>query len=153
MSRELAEVTAAPRTFTYGGDQYTVQKLRPRDLGEIQAWLMDNSPNPKAEARKYMEGLPPDVQIHIWDQAVEAARHWPPTLDSEAGNNLLMTPDGQAFLTWVALRRSIPGFDRDRARDLSEKMSRGEFETLLSLINPGEPTDPKAGTNGTTTTR
>jgi hypothetical protein len=144
MSRDLAEITAAPRTFTYGGDEYVVHKLRPRDLGEISAWLMDRTPNPKAEARKVIEGLTDAVAIHIWDQAVEEARDWPPTLDSPKGQAFLSTPDGQSFLVWVALRRSIPGFDRDRARDLSEKLTGEDFSRLMSLVNPGEPGDPKA---------
>lgn len=144
MSRELAELTAAPRTFPYKGGEYPVPKLRLRDVGEMQAWLMDRVPSPLAQARVHLDGLPEAVAIHVWDVAVAASRSWPPTPDSPEGMARLSLPDGQAFLVWVVLRRAIPGFDLAAAEAIADAMTGEDFGRLMALANPGDPADPKS---------
>jgi hypothetical protein len=144
MSRELADLTAAPRTFAHAGVEYPVPKLRLRDVGEMQAWLMDHVPSPLAEARRHLDGLPEAVAIHVWDRAAEAARSWPPSPESPEGMARLSQPDGQALLVWIFLRRAIPGLTRDGSDLIAEAMSAADFARLMAAAGPGDPSDPKS---------
>jgi hypothetical protein len=143
MALDYARATGAPRTVTLAGRDYRVHKIRPRDLGELEAWFKDVTPDPRVEARKFMEGLPDAVAKHMWDRALEDARGWPPRLDSDAGSDLMSTPEGQARSLWLILRRGLPGMTLDEARDLADAISREDYEEVIALARPGDPGDPK----------
>lgn len=150
MTNDYAHATGAPRTISLDGVDYKVPRLRPRDLGAMQQFVKERVPNPKVEARRLMEGLPDAVAIHIWDQAVEEARDWPPPLGSPQATAILMSAEGQAMFLHLLLSRTTADFTEEKARELAERISVGDMERLIDLSRPGEPGDPKAAGAGTT---
>jgi hypothetical protein len=144
MSEEMIKLTAAPSTVTLAGKDYRVSKLRPREFGELASWLAGQVPDPRALVRKHMEGLPENVQIAMWKDACLEAKSWPPAIDSDEGNALLMSPAGQLELVYLALRRHTAGFTRADAETVAEAISEEELGELLDLVTNGSKTAPKA---------
>lgn len=149
---DLIQATNPTRTLTLGGKDYRVPKIGPREFGELQQWLADRTPNPKDEARKYMDGLPEAVQIHMWDKALDAARSWPPQLsgDPRAIERILTDPSGQATLLFVVLRKTTPGITIEEAGRIAEGMDFDDFGNLWATVMP-ESDGPKAPAAETTT--
>jgi hypothetical protein len=145
---DYSRACASPRTIEILGKRYLVGKLTPRGMGDLQAYLKDAVPDPRIKARELMEGLSDPVQIHIWNQAVEDAKHWPPAIQSEAGTELLLSEEGQARFLWVMLRQHNPGFTLERAREITREweMSAEDMGQFLGKSQPGELGDPKATT-------
>jgi hypothetical protein len=147
MGEGLASVVDAARAWTVDGVDYRVSKFRLRDWGELEAWLADQLPDPWTVARKHMEGLPPEVQKHIWDRAcAEGEAHWPPSFADPRARRVILGPEGQAFYVYLALRRTTGGMDLARARDVADRMGAGDLERLMALVQPGDPDAPKAPT-------
>jgi hypothetical protein len=140
---DLATLTAASRRITLDDVDYQVPRLTPRMAGRLQAWVKEQIPNPRTEAREHMQGQSDVVAMHIWDLAVEEARDWPPSLDSPEANALLMSPEGQAVFLLTIFGPSIAGFDLARAERIADRITLEDFNRLLQLVSPGEPSDPK----------
>ena len=152
MAEDYAKATAAPGHVTIGEVTYRASKFGPRDLGDLQAWLKSQVPDPRLMARQLCEGLPDAVALQIWTDLSEEAKDWPPSLTSEIGNNMLLfTHEGAAQVIWVCLRRYNAGVTLEKAREMAAIVSN---EELASLLNAGfpEPTfSPKVLTETTTT--
>lgn len=146
MSDDYALATGAPVTVTAAGRQWVVHTLRPRDFGEIEAWLKSVIPDPRIEAAKLLKAqdLPEAVAKHVYDRAVEEAReNWPPTLDSPAAQIQLGTPEGEARILFQVLRRGQPALTLEQAGQLAEQFSPAELQAIFAAASPGDPGDPK----------
>lgn len=145
MSSDLIRATNPERTVTIDGRDFRVAKIGPREFGELQQWLADNTPNPKDEARRYMEGLPEAVQIHMWDKALDASRDWPPQLSGNpsALQQLLTSDSGQTAFLYAILRKTTPGITRDEAARLAGTLGFGDLVNLWESVMP-EGDGPKA---------
>jgi len=146
---ELSRLAADPTTLLLGGKDYRLGKIRPRDIGILESWFKEVVPNPKVEARRAMEGLPSDVQIHIWDQAVAQARFWPPTFGSEEGQALLKTSEGIALLVHLSIRQTVASFSLDDARDLADQMEFTDLAAFLAAIFPAPDDEDESGPKAT----
>lgn len=136
MADDFARSTASPRTITLAGREYLVGKFSPRDIGDLQAWLKEQIPDPRREAREFMEGLPDAVAIEVWKDAVERSKEWPPTIQSTIGFGLLTTShEGNARMIWVTLRRHNPGFTLDRAREIADLVGLDDINRLVSYAS------------------
>lgn len=144
MSDDYSRATGSPLSIEIDGREYRVSKLTPRDVGDIQAWLKSEIPDPRTEARKMLEGLPDAVAIEVWRTAAEEAKAWPPTLGDDRGNNLLMSStEGVARLIWVTLRKHN-GVDLAQARKLADHLDIEQVGTLIKLASPESADVPKA---------
>lgn len=155
MGNDYARATSQPRTVTLDGRDYRVSKLSPAIVGEIEAWLRERAPNPRAEAKAYMEGLPVEVQKHIWSEACIEAKSWPPSMDDDEGKRLLyLTAEGQARLLFAFLRRHAADFTLEKARDLAERVDQGDIGRVIEASSTeeiGDLRDPKAPTGAAET--
>jgi hypothetical protein len=144
MSEDYARAAGSALSLTIDGKEYRVSKFTPRDVGDLQAWLKSEIPDPRVEARKLLEGLPDAVAIEVWRTMAEEAKSWPPTLGDERGNQLLTTStEGVARLIWVALRK-YNGIDLAKARELAGVIELGEVNELVRLASPESADVPKA---------
>ncbi len=144
MSDDYARATGSPRCIRINGSEYQVSKFTPRDIGDLQAWLKSEVPDPKLEARKLLEGLPDAVAIEVWRTMAEESKSWPPTIGDERGNQLLTsTSEGIARLLWVSLRK-FNRVDLPKARELSEVVELSEINELVRLASPESADVPKA---------
>lgn len=144
MPEDYAKAVGAAMMLTINGREYQVSKFTPRDIGDIQAWLKSEIPDPRLEARKMLDGLPDAVAISIWRTMAEEAKNWPPTLGDERANQLLTTStEGVARLIWVTLRKHN-GIDLEKARELANTIEIDEVNELVRLASPESADVPKA---------
>lgn len=145
MSDDFAKATARPGFVTIADTEYRVSKFGPRDLGDLQAWLKAQIPDPRLMARELCAGLSDTVALEIWRELSEEAKLWPPSVASSQGNEMLMlTYEGNVQLLTVALRRHNPGLDSAKIRAIAETISIDEIANVLSAGFPEDAFVPKA---------
>jgi hypothetical protein len=142
-SEDYAKATAAPRYVTINGREYRVGKYGPRDIGDLEAWLKTQVPDPRLMARELCAGLPDAVALEVWRDLSAEAMNWPPDVTSRIGNKLLMnTWEGHARLVFASLSRHNADFTLDEARTLTKADC--ELAIEISNLSWPEPTfDPK----------
>jgi hypothetical protein len=151
MQDDYAKAAASPRTVTIGEVAYKVSKFGPRDLGDLQAWLKSQIPDPRLMAKELCAGLSDAVALEIWRDLSQEAQDWPPTITSQEGNRLLMvTHEGNAQVLLVALRRHQAGFNIEQARKIAETISLDEITSVLNAGFPEPTFDPKDPAESTT---
>lgn len=147
MADDFAIATASPRRVTIAGGEYLVGKFTPRDLGDLQAYLKESTPDPRLKARELCRELPDAVALRIWLDLNEEAKDWPPSPFSTEGNRALTTTaEGAARVLWVMLRKHNAGIDLPRAREMAESVPFGDLVRLIELGFPDEDFAPKAPT-------
>jgi hypothetical protein len=146
VSDDYAKATAAPGFIAINGREYRVGKFGPRDIGDFEAWLKTQVPDPRLVAKELCAGLPDAVAIEVWRDLSAEAMNWPPTVESRIGNKLLMgTHEGHALLVWVSLRRHNASFTLDDARQLTK--DNDDLALEVARLSYPEPTfDPKVQT-------
>lgn len=151
MADDFAVAAASPRPIRIGGAEYLVGKFTPRDLGDLQAWLKEQVPDPRLKARELCRDLPDAVALQVWKDLREDALDWPPSFNSREGSWLLTTThEGAARVLWVLLRQHNEGVDLVRARELVKAVSQAELNLLIDMGFPEPTFDPKAPTTPTT---
>jgi hypothetical protein len=151
-SEDYARATGSPRSIILDGREYQVSKFTPRDIGDLQAWLKDQVPDPRLEARKLMEGMPDAVAIEVWRTMAGEAQHWPPTISDDRSTDLLTcTTEGTARLLWVTLRRHN-GVTLEEATKLAGNVSIDDLGEVMRLAGPESAAVPKATESQATTT-
>lgn len=147
MNEDHARATAAPGYVIIGDVTYRSSKFGPRDLGDLQAWLKSQVPDPRSMARELCAGLSDAVALQIWTDLSEEAKDWPPSLTSDMGNNLLLfTHEGAAQVIWVCLRRFNASITLDEARKMALTVSNEELAALLNAGFPEPTFSPKVMT-------
>jgi hypothetical protein len=148
MSDDYAKATAAPGFIAISGRDYRVGKFGPRDVGDFEAWIKTQVPDPRLMARELCAGLPDAVALEVWRDLSAEAASWPPGVDSREGNKLLMqTWEGNALLVWVSLRRHNADFTLEQARQLTKNDD--TLAIQVSAIAYPEPSfDPKPQETG-----
>ena len=82
MAEDFAKLTASPVPIVIQGVQYLVGKFSRRDLGDLQAWIKSQVPDPRLMAREICAGLSDAVAIRVWEDLSREAELWPPFLDT-----------------------------------------------------------------------
>lgn len=146
---DYAVATGAGRPVHLDGIEYRVGKLSPADLGDLQAWLKEQVPDPRILARDLCRDMPDAVAIRIWQDLHEESKDWPPSPLGGHGYRLLtMNREGAARVLWVLLREHNPGVDLERARAMAARIGYMELGSLFDMGFPEPSFDPKAPTNG-----
>lgn len=144
MPDDFAKATAAPSFITIGDVQYRVGKFGPRDIGDLEAWIKSQVPDPRLMAKELCAGLSDAVAIEVWRDLSLEAQDWPPDVTSKQGNKLLLgTWEGNALVLWVALRRHNASFSLEDARRLT-KNDDSIVNEVLGLVFPEPTFDPKS---------
>jgi hypothetical protein len=167
-----ASAVSAPRQWKAGGKSYPVSRLSALAVSELMNLIRDTIPDPRAEARKHMEGLPPETAKMVWESmttevvpVVDAQGNvageqrvpiaWPPSPTSPAAMMAIISREGQSILIYHALRRHMGGFTRDDAARLVDEIDDDEFGQLIMMtLGPDSlPKGDETPSETTTTTR
>ena len=145
MPDDFARATASGMPVTIAGKQYLAGKYTPRDLGDLQAWLKTQKPDPRLRIRELCAGLSDGVAIRIWEDLQDEAQDWPPSLSSAEGNMILLScHEGAAMIAWVSLRRHTPSVDLAEARRIAMDITGDELGELIRLGFPEPTLSPKS---------
>jgi hypothetical protein len=144
VSDDYAKATAAASFIEIGDVTYRVGKFGPRDIGDLEAWLKSQVPDPRLAAKDLCAGLPDAVAKEVWTDLSMEAANWPPSVDSRQGQKLLtQTWDGNAMLLWVSLRRHNASFSLEDAKRLTKTDDEIAIKVML-LAFPEATFDPKS---------
>lgn len=135
------QATNTPIKIELGGERYSVRFLNFRELAPVSAWIEEHVPSPLANATQTIQklrsaGKSPDSTMEelLLDHAMNQMLSWPPKVGTEPWFDALDGTDGGlAELVYTILSKTVVGFDRDKARTLSDKMSREEVLELAYL--------------------
>lgn len=145
MSDDFAIATAAGRPVRIAGADYLIGQLTGCDLGDLQAYIKEQVPNPRLEAKELCRDLPDEVAKQIWIDLFEESKNWPPTVWSDEGNRILtQTREGAARVLWVLLRKHQPGFTIDHGRAMAKEIGFAQLNKLIDMGFPEDDVVPKS---------
>lgn len=150
----LAALSGAPRTVEIAGERYQIYPLTLSDLGELQAWLEGQLPDPLAIVRRHIDscGVPMEQAKFLYAEAMREASKTRIHLSSAEAMPHLNSPSGICELLYLAIRKGRPGWTREQARDLVDGMTPAEVSRIqqiseLDQVTPG-PAGPEAPAAG-----
>lgn len=145
---DYAKATAAGTPVTIQGKSYRAAKFGPKAIGDLNAWLKAQKPDPRLMAKDLLPGLSDAVAREIWRDLWDESKDWPLMLGHPEGAQLLATTsEGSAQVVWVSLRKYQPGIDLAAARAIADEMDPEEVGALIAAGFPEDSFDPKAGTS------
>lgn len=152
MNVSLAGLTAQPkplRVRIHGEERtYLIHPLTLHDLGQLQAWVDSQFPDPFELVREAIQRHPYTVvqQQYLMSQAIAAAGRPPRLMGSPEADQVLYTLPGQCELLKLSIRKGRPDFSDDEARELYMHLTIADLaklhnQTGIDLVS----SDPKAG--------
>lgn len=127
-------VIPAPEHWTANGRTYAVRPLAPAAVQELEQLIRRTAPDPLDRVKRVVEGMPPDLAKHVWDQQTRDLPPWPPEMGSQEATMTLLSPEGQAITIYHATRKHHPEMTREKAAELAESIDPEDFLELLRLI-------------------
>lgn len=145
---DAATMTGAPNEIELGGRTFKLSPLTVADLGELQAWVLAQLPDPIAVARQLAEGQPAEIAKEILLSAYEDTRNGARRLGSAEANAALKSLAGFRELLYLHGRKHHPEMTREAWEALLTAALRDEITVLSARLaeeNGGAIPDPKAG--------
>lgn len=149
----LDELTAAPRTLTLAGRQFTVSPLELREWGDLQGWLKDNGQSPLKAVAPGLDALSDGDRKTVLAMAMEKQLRWPPRVaTTEWFEAISGSAGGDARFLWAVLRKHQPGLTLEEADRLAQAASVEESQALVLLAIGVDPPPKSPAPSGTATT-
>lgn len=153
------------------GEQYLVDTRTLADTDLLDQWVKDRVPQPlkrlHERASQFDGSMYAEIVRKYIDEAMKEQDKWPPAPGSQEFWLPFRTPEGAAFLLWLALRRRQPEFTREEASRVIVKVDSSEEEggnlgmifrrfiigderklTPRDLLDPKDGSGPGADTTG-----
>lgn len=138
---DLTQATNTPVSLKLGGTSYQVRFLNFRELAVVSAWIEEHVPSPLARAVQALAQLhgtgkttDSGTEELLLDHASNQMLSWPPRVGTKAWFDALDGADGGlAELVYTILSKTVPGFDREKARALTDKLDVSEVLELIYL--------------------
>ncbi len=153
---DLAVLNGRPRRFEAGGEAHDIYPLSLADLGDLQAWVDAQLPDPWTIARKQLDSgeWTIEQQKLIMRCAMEESCKPRPKLGTPEADALVATFDGKVETLYLAIRKGEPHFTRAQAKAFLQKLSEAETNQAVSITDVELVSDPKGTpTPGMTTPR
>jgi len=136
----LDELTAAPRTLTLAGRQFTVSPLELREWGKLQGWLKDFGQSPLKAVAAGLESLSEADRRTVLSMAMEKQLRWPPRVaTTEWFEAISSATGGDAQFLWAVLSKHQPDLTIEEADRLAQSASVEESQALVLLAIGLEP--------------
>jgi hypothetical protein len=153
----LTSLTGSPRTVTLGGEPYQVFPLTLADLGELQAWLDTQLPDPLAVVKRHIDsgGVPMEQAKFLYSQALAEATKTRLHLSSPDSLPYLNSPAGVCQMLLLTVRKGRPGWTLADAQALCGKLTPADIMRLQTITEldkvlpaEGDSSDPNPATVG-----
>lgn len=103
---QMFETFKVLRSIEIMGRRWQVSPLRLKDLAQIEAWAIDQQPDPLDEGRQLLRDTEPEKRPRMAARLLDKVEADRPTMGSDAYENALRTPQGILLFTELALRES-----------------------------------------------
>ena len=116
----LPDMAGAAAEIELAGSTYRMRPLSLDDFAEFEQWVDDV---PIRQAARNLEGLSPELQLKVLQQAQETAsrvRDVDPVKRQHRISSQMMSMTGICFLIWLSLRREQPELTR---KEVSQMLS------------------------------
>lgn len=134
---DIATLTAQPQILRVDGKEYKVHPLTFADLGELQAWVDSQFPDPFEVVSKAMNSGKFNYaqQQFMMQQAMEKATRPRHLLGTMEADELLLSVEGTKKILVVSIRKGDPSFTEKDADELFEKLTQADIAKLESATN------------------
>jgi hypothetical protein len=131
----LTTLTGSARTVVLAGESYQVYPLTLADLGELQAWLDTQLPDPLALVRRHIDAanVPMEQAKFLYAEALREASKTRIHLSSPEALPYINGANGVIELLFLAIRKGRPNWSRDQARTVFESLTPADIQRLQSL--------------------
>lgn len=119
---DLATLCGRPRPLRAAGRSWRLWPLRLLDLGDLQAWLYDQLPDPLPAVLAATAGLGRGARSFALRHAVARRRESRATFGTPAADQLCSSVDGLTEVLWLSVRRGRPRFGRHGAARLYDAL-------------------------------
>lgn len=139
--------SGAGAKVTLGGRELTLHPLTVGDLGDLQAWVHTQLPDPIKVAKELAEGLPAEVAKELALNAYEDVRSGARRLGSPEAVQLLNTLQGWRELLFLHGRKGQPSMTRDDWESVVLRAVEADLAQLQESLGEekgGAVPDPKA---------
>jgi hypothetical protein len=151
----ITSLTGSPRTVSLGGEPYQLFPLAIADLGELQAWLDTQLPDPLAVVRRHIDGgnVPMEQAKFLYAEALREASKTRLHLSSPESLPYLNSPAGVCQMLLLTIRKGRQNWTLADAQTLCGKLTPADVMRLQSIteldqVIPGDiphPNSPAAG--------
>lgn len=152
MSDALSAITAPSHLVTIGGTPYRVSPLSYNLLGELEAWINRQLPDPIAMAKKMAEGLPDKQAEAVIMEGFRMAMLGPVRIQSPEAARVIESPAGGSYVLWLSLRTHQPNLMLADMERLVDSLSPADFAALQKLIFDEDQAPKSPAATGTTAT-
>lgn len=143
----IDDLIARSFTFHWENTDWIMTELSVGDRAELGAVLRTVVPNPLTEAKAALPSLSPASAAAVWKEASRQYAYWPPTIESEEGQNLLFTsrPVQEAVLLHALRRRQVVAPETVRRMIDSMPFAAALLPLMLFALTGNAPgdNDPK----------
>jgi len=131
----LTSLTGSPRTVTLGGEPYQVFPLTLADLGELQAWLDTQLPDPLAVVKRHIDsgGVPMEQAKFLYAEALKEASKTRIHLSSPDALVYLNGANGVIEMLYLSIRKGRPDWTRDQARKVFEALTPADIQRIQNI--------------------
>ena len=146
----LTTLTGSARTVVLAGEPYQIHPLTLADLGELQAWLDAQLPDPLALVRRHIDSgnVPMEQAKYLYAEALKEASRTRVHLSSAEAMPYLNGAAGVIELLFLSIRKGKPEWTRLQARTVFESLTPADIQRLQNITeldqvvpeaNAGEP--------------
>ena len=142
---DIDDLIARKFHFKLLGKEWTISELTAGDRAEVANVLRSVVPNPLTDAKEACRDLPPPVAKEVWKEARRQYAYWPPTPESDEGQQYLFTSrEVQSSVLYHSLKRNQTVTMED-AKGLLDSMpyQSALMKVLLFAITGKGDDDPK----------
>jgi hypothetical protein len=129
---DLATLNGRGRPLSVDGATYLLYPLTIADLGELQAWVEAQWPDPLLKVRERLDEFPPALQRELVREAAALAARPKPRIGTPEADALVFSAAGWQEIAYLSIRKGRPDFTREQAARLCARLTEGELARVYS---------------------
>jgi hypothetical protein len=148
----IADLAGTPMRIVAGGEAHEFHPLTVADMGDLQAWVDGQFPDPFDVARRQIArgDMPQAQQRYILELAMNAAVRAPHLIGTPEADALISSADGLVYMLYLGVRKAEPDFTVEDARAFAEKMNAADAAATrdksgIDLVSDATPPKATAG--------
>lgn len=150
---DLATLNRVPKLFRFGGKDYAIHPLSFQEIGQLQAWVDQQFPDPIQVADEAIArgGYSVSQQQFLYRTAMELATKGRRLVGTSEADEKLQSFDGIMEILFHSIAKGDPTFTREDAQKIGRTLTPGDVQAIFAATNMDMVlSDPKAEAGMTT---